>query len=79
MSNETTYTTIPAGMREVSRDEFFAAMGGPRNIHPDNQRRQNFWRVVHTREIVGWMNKGYCGPFDHEGVPTIYAVADGAA
>lgn len=73
--NETTYTEPPDGMRAVSRDEFFAAMGGPRNIHPYPHRRQTFWRVVGTHTVVGWTSTGYAGPFEHENIPEIYAVA----
>jgi|GEM_PF-6095226 len=65
-------------MREVSKDEFYETMGRG-NVHPDCDRRFTYWRNVNTRHAVGWHSAGYAGPFEHEGIPTVYAVAGGAA
>lgn len=71
--------TIPTGMREVTKDEFYAVMG-PQNVGPHcNERRETYWQHLPTRRVVGWMSRGWAGPFEHEGIPTVYAVAGGAA
>ena len=51
-------------MREVTKPEFFAAIGGPRDIHPDDHDPEvTIWRDQKTREAVGrstpgWRNVG---------------------
>lgn len=71
-------TKVPSGMREVTKGEFYAAMRG--NVHPtDMARRETYWRNLNTRRVVGWASEGFAGPFEHEGIRIVYAVAGGAA
>jgi hypothetical protein len=48
------------GFVEVSKDQFFRAIG-PRNIHPRNEKDRSVWEVVGSRRIVGISTPGYVG------------------
>lgn len=49
---------IPAGMKQVTRDAFFAALSAEkRNIHPQLQGAypyESLWKVVGTQTLFGW-------------------------
>ncbi len=64
---------IPDGFREVTKDEFFAALAADkRDIMPTTEARTwTPWRVQATREMWGWTSTGYASPY---GTPRIYAV-----
>ena len=46
-------------MKEVTRDQFYAAIGGPENVHPRPEKHRTFWEIVGTRELVGESTPGY--------------------
>lgn len=62
----TTKLPIPAGMREVTKAEFYAAIG-PLNVHPRPERTHSSWRMVPNpdREVgrswPGYMCEGPTG------------------
>lgn len=66
-------TNIPAGFREVSQIEFFAALAADRrDIMPTTEARTfTPWRVVATREMWGWSSTGYASPY---GTPKVFAL-----
>jgi hypothetical protein len=52
---------IPANMREVTKDEFFATLyADPRDIMP-SQRNELYtvWEVVSSRAVWGWSYPGW--------------------
>lgn len=51
-------------MIEVTKAQFFAAIGGPENIHPRPERDHDSWRDQRTREVVGRTDPGYMNPRD---------------
>ena len=61
-AEESSVVGIPAGMREVGRDEFFGALRADvRDVMPypefyaDRDRGMySEWQVVRTRELWGW-------------------------
>ncbi len=61
--------TIPAGMREVTKDEFFAAIG-PMDVHPRPMRTHSEWIDQRTFREVGRSWPGYINPGD----PAVYAL-----
>lgn len=69
--------SAPAGMREVSRDEFFGHLyADKRDIMPTVEAREyTYWRVVSTRRVWGWSAPGWGNPQ----APKCYALADAAA
>lgn len=62
-----TEITIPAGMRQVTKEEFFAAVG-PRDVHPRPHKTHSEWET-RERRVVGRSWPGYMC----EG-PTAYAL-----
>lgn len=46
-------------MIEVSKEEFFRAIGGPENIHPRSEKTHSAWENLQTRELVGRTEPGY--------------------
>lgn len=65
---------VPAGMRLVSRDQFFEALGAdPRDIMPVHDRpHETFWKVQArgvVGEVFGWSTPGWKNPGD----PKLYA------
>jgi len=60
-------------MREVSKEAFFKAIGGPENIHPRSERTESIWEVVGTRQQVGRSEPGYASP---HGTPYRYWLTD---
>ncbi len=52
---------IPANMREVTKDEFFATLkADPRDIMPSHDNPTfTEWRVVATRAMWGWSYPGW--------------------
>lgn len=46
-------------MIEVSKEEFFRAVGGPEDIHPRSLPTHSEWRNQRTHEIVGLTEPGY--------------------
>lgn len=64
---------IPDGFREVTKDEFFAALAADkRDIMPTTEARTwTPWRVQTTRETWGWVSTGYASPY---GTPKVYAI-----
>lgn len=69
---------MPAGMREVSKEEFFEAIrAGNLNVHPSPEKFETIWRFLDMRYTVfGWCSRGYCGPFEwgSEAPPESYAI-----
>lgn len=67
-------STIPTGMIEVPKTEFFARlMAEKRNIHPSPERHRTDWMLVNTRTRWGWGSQGY--DIDR-GRPEVYALAN---
>lgn len=57
--------TIPANMREVTKDEFWVwVMKTTLNIHPTPQRFHTDWKSLATGKNVGWTSHGYATPFN---------------
>lgn len=50
-------------MIEVSKEDFFRAIGGPENIHPRSEETHSAWENQQTRELVGRTEPGYKGAF----------------
>ncbi|OAD82903.1 hypothetical protein ATN89_17630 [Comamonas thiooxydans] len=46
-------------MVEVTKDQFFKAVGGPENIHPSSHPDHSSWEIVGTRTVVGRTEPGY--------------------
>lgn len=46
-------------MIEVSKDQFYKAIGGPEDIHPRSERTETIWEIQHTRQRVGRSEPGY--------------------
>lgn len=46
-------------MIDVSKGDFFRAIGGPENIHPRCERDRSVWEVVGARNVVGITTPGY--------------------
>lgn len=65
--------TMPEGFREVTKDEFFAALkADQRDIMPTTEAREYTpWRVQATRAMWGWSSKGYASKF---GEPEVWAI-----
>jgi hypothetical protein len=60
---------IPEGWREVTYEEFFTAMGGPRDIHPSTEKPDiTLWKDQRTRCVVGMSRPGWRYPGD----PKVY-------
>lgn len=51
-------------MIEVTKAQFFAAIGGPENIHPRSERDHASWLDQSTHEVVGRTEPGYVNPRD---------------
>jgi hypothetical protein len=51
-------------MQEVTKAQFYAAIGAPLNVHPRPEKHRTFWEVVGTREVVGESTPGYMSPGD---------------
>ena len=60
-------------MREVSKEQFYRAIGGPENIHPHSERDHSRWEIIGTRQTVGRSEPGYASPF---GTPHRYWLTD---
>lgn len=52
--------SIPAGMVEVSKEEFFAVMG-PRDVHPRAKPDRSVWETP-NRTVLGHSMPGYLAP-----------------
>lgn len=65
---KTEFLAIPAGMRQVTKDEFFGAIG-PLDAHPHPHKTHSSWETK-SRRVVGLSWPGYMC----EG-PTGYALA----
>jgi hypothetical protein len=61
---------------EVNKDQFYAAIGGPENIHPQVFRTHSVWQNQHTRAVVGRTTPGYMHSF---GVKSRYFLESGFA
>ena len=62
---------IPAGMREVSKDEFWAlVMSEKRDVMPRSERNHTDWYFNHTQQSWGWCSEGYMP----SGETPVYAV-----
>jgi hypothetical protein len=59
----------------VSEEEFFAYVGGPRNVHPRAEENFSSWEIVSTRELVGRSTPGWKNP----GGPRTYMLTEAAA
>ena len=46
-------------MIEVSKEAFYAAIGGPENIHPSSERDRTVWRDLRTHVVVGKCSQGF--------------------
>jgi len=68
-------TTIPQGMIEVSKDEFFAALyADKRDIMPSvSQPNVTTWETK-TRQVWGWSLPGWKNPSDAK----VWAIVKGA-
>ncbi|HBP1789752.1 hypothetical protein IPC1108_28325 [Pseudomonas aeruginosa] len=44
---------------EVSKEQFFQAVGGPENIHPTPHPDCSEWKNLSTHEVVGRSEPGY--------------------
>jgi hypothetical protein len=66
--------TIPEGMVEVTKEQFFALLGADkRDIMPTTEAPEfTPWRVLATRERWGWTLPGWRSPWN---CPRVYAVA----
>lgn len=66
--------TIPEGMREVTKEEFYAAlMAETRDIMPRCASPEfTVWELQRTRAIWGWSAPGYKYPNN----PEAYALAN---
>ena len=60
---KTTDRTIPDGMREVSKEEFFATVGSM-NVHPRPMPDHSEWIDQQTYREVGRSWPGYRNPSD---------------
>lgn len=49
-------------MIEVTKEQFYRAIGGPENIHPRSEREFTVWEVLHSRHVVGRSEPGYLEP-----------------
>lgn len=68
--------SIPAGMREVTKREFWAAVKRmEKNVHPRSERLETIWEDQRTRKRWGWVSLGYASPF---GAAEIFALAEDA-
>lgn len=78
MNNRMIKSVMPAGMTQVTRAVFWQhVMVEDRNIHPSHDEFQSRWYIQGTRELWGWLNRGWNGPFERETgtEPEIYALA----
>lgn len=74
-SKHSPINAMPAGMREVSKEEFWRLVKAERrNIHPTSERYHTDWFVVDPRQAWGWRSCGYCSD-RHLGEVERYAVA----
>lgn len=74
-SKHSPISAMPAGMREISKEEFWRlVMAEKRNIHPYSERYHTHWDVVDTRQPWGWVSAGYASDH-HRGEEKRYAVA----
>ena len=74
-SKHSPISAMPAGMREVPKEDFWRlVMSERRNIHPTSERYHTDWFVVGTRQAWGWCSTGYCSD-RHLGEMERYAVA----
>ena len=55
---------VPAGMREVTENEFFATLyADPRDVMPRRRvHTHSTWLVRHTDAVWGWSCASYCSP-----------------
>lgn len=61
MTTTTEATAIPAGMREVTEEEFFALLkADPRDIMPNHDFPEfTRWLVQSNRAVWGWSTPGW--------------------
>lgn len=61
MTTKTVWTETegdaPHGFTEVSRDDFYRAIG-PINVHPRSEREASYWETP-NRELIGKTTPGY--------------------
>lgn len=62
-------------MRQVSKEEFFAAIG-PQNVHPRPLKDRSEWIDQRTHKLVGVTKPGYLG-YTEDGlkIPNTYYLA----
>lgn len=48
---------------EVTKEDFYKAIGGPENIHPRSEEYRSVWVNQDTRAVVGTTTPGYKGSF----------------
>jgi len=71
MNTQTQRVDVPAGMHQVSKEQFWnAVMSEKRNIHPSSEKFYTNWMIVGTQTRWGWTSRGFAGPFQHDGAPT---------
>ncbi|WP_186157929.1 hypothetical protein [Burkholderia gladioli] len=64
-------TATPAGMVEVSKEQFYAAMG-PQDVHPRAEPDRSIWETP-RRDLLGISMPGYASSY---GTPERYFVVD---
>ncbi|WP_186191018.1 hypothetical protein [Burkholderia gladioli] len=57
MKTATTNKNAPAGMVEVSKEQFYDLMG-PRDVHPRAEPDKSVWETP-RREVIGISTPGY--------------------
>jgi hypothetical protein len=63
---------IPAGMIEVTKDQFFSALyKDPRDIMPSNRNPNYTTWETRDRAVWGWSSPGWKNPGD----PAVWAIA----
>ena len=63
-------------MIEVTKDQFFKAVGGPEDIHPTSMKDHSAWKNQRTYEQVGRSEPGYLSPY---GTPHRYWLTEAYA
>lgn len=46
-------------MRQVTKEEFYKVMNGPRNVHPTPEKDRDDWKDLRTGELIGKSTPGY--------------------
>lgn len=69
---------IPAGMREVTRAEFWARVCQPgNNVHPTSTADHTLWRDLRSGQVWGWCSVGFRN-YDHSAPDggRVYAIVE---